>query len=299
MKVIIFSAKNYNDEETNFGDCIVIDSGSSLVVYDCGHQKHAERVLAYMQKEGYKKADFILSHNDSDHFDGLPYLIEAGVISKVYTLLLLEYKKELLKLIDDGRITDESLTRRISDKYDNIYSLSGKVELVDALTLPTVRMGIELVGPEKNAALAAVAKFLDNREGDTIDGETIYNAICFQAKITMDSGQHMLLCGDSAFSMIEPNLEYVSYIQLPHHGKYEIAEKIFEFKDKSKRIGTKYYVSDNTGTTNGGSDTLKTKDYGRDVSYTTNGDISVEVKRSSPYVTGKSYGSIIDDLLSI
>lgn len=223
----------------------------------------------------------------------MPHLIEAGVISRVYTLLLLKYKKELLELIGDGRITEDSLTRKIQEKYENIYSLSGKVDLVDALTLPSVCMGVKLVGPEKNAALSAVAKFLDNREGDTIDGETIYNAICFQARITMDDGKHMLLCGDSAFSMVEPNLKSASHIQLPHHGKYEIAEKIFEHKDNAKHIGTKYYVSDNTGSTNGGSDTLKTKDYGRDVSYTAARDIVIEGKSTSPYVTGKSYGVLI------
>ena len=87
--------------KTNFGDCILIDTGTSLVIFDCGHQKHAERVLAYMKKEGYKEAEFILSHNDSDHFDGLPCLIEAGVISHVYTLLLLKekYRKKLLQIM--------------------------------------------------------------------------------------------------------------------------------------------------------------------------------------------------------
>ena len=90
------------------------------------YQEHAERVLDYMKKARYTQAEFILSHNDADHFDGLPYLIEAGVISRVYTLLLLKYKKELLKLIGDGRVTEDSLTRKIQEKYDNIYSLSGK-----------------------------------------------------------------------------------------------------------------------------------------------------------------------------
>ena len=294
MKVTIFSSKDYNDKKTNFGDCILIDTGTSLVIYDCGHQKHAERVLAYMKKAGYKKADFILSHNDSDHFDGLPYLIEAGVISHVYTLLLLKekYRKKLLQIMGNY-IKDETLVKRIKTEYDNIYSLGNSVTLVDALELPSVCTGVSIIGPELDAALEAVAKHLDNREGNTLDGETIHNAICFQVKIKMDDGKHMLLCGDSAFSMVEPNLKYASYIQLPHHGKYEIAEKIFECKDSHKHIGTKYYVSDNTGTTNGGSDTLKTKDYGRDVTYTTDGDIPVGEKKSSPYVTGKSYGELI------
>ena len=294
MKVTIFSSKDYNDKITNFGDCILIDTGTSLVIFDCGHQKHAERVLAYMKKEGYKEAEFILSHNDSDHFDGLPCLIEAGVISHVYTLLLLKekYRKKLLQIMGNY-IKDETLVKRIKTEYDNIYSLGNSVTLVDALELPTVCAGVSIIGPELNAALEAVAKHLDNREGNTLDGETIHNAICFQVKIKMDDGKYMLLCGDSAFSMVEPNLKYASYIQLPHHGKYEIAEKIFECKDSYKHIGTKYYVSDNTGTTSGGSDTLKTKGYGRDVTYTTNGDIPVGEKKSSPYVTGKSYGELI------
>lgn len=294
MKITFMSDKGYNDKTANHGDCILVDTGSSLVIYDCGCEEHAERVLAYMKKAGYTQAEFILSHNDADHFDGLPYLIEAGVISHVYTLLLLKekYRKKLLQIMGNY-IKDETLVKRIETVYDNIYSLGGSVTLEDALELPSVCTGISIIGPELDAALEAVAKHLDNREGNTLDGETIHNAICFQVKIKMDDGKHMLLCGDSAFSMVEPNLKYASYIQLPHHGKYEIAEKIFECKDGHKHIGTKYYVSDNTGTTNGGSDTLKTKDYGRDVTYTTDGDIPVGEKKSSPYVTGKSYGELI------
>lgn len=294
MTVIFMSDKGYADKTANNGDCILVDTGSSLVIYDCGCQEHAERVLDYMEKARYTQAEFILSHNDADHFDGLPYLIEAGVISRVYTLLLLKYKKELLKLIGDGRVTEDSLTRKIQEKYDNIYSLSGKVDLVDALTLPTVCMGVKIVGPEKNAALSAVAQFLDNREGDTIDGETIYNAICFQARINMDNGKYLLLCGDSSYAMVEPNLKNATYIQLPHHGKYEIAEKIFAQKDKEFGLDIKYYVSDNTGTTNGGSDTLKKKNYGHSVSYTTFRDINVSANVAAPkYILGKSLGETV------
>lgn len=30
------------DKDTRFGDCILIYNNSSLIVYDCGHIKHAE-----------------------------------------------------------------------------------------------------------------------------------------------------------------------------------------------------------------------------------------------------------------
>ncbi len=293
MKVKFLSAKNYTDKAPNYGDCVLIDSGTSLVVFDCGHEEHAKRVLEYMKIHSYKSADFILSHNDKDHFDGLPFLIEAGVISKVYTLLLLKYKDELREIIGDRRITDDSLTKRIAEKYNNIYSLSNSVELVDALELPALNNNVKIVGPQKDAALAAVAKFLDNREGNTLDGETIYNAICFQAKVTMDDGKSMLLCGDSAVSMIEENVKSCTYIQLPHHGKYELAEKVFAIKDAQKIAGVKYYVSDNTGNTNGGSDTLKQKAYGHSVTYTTAGDIEITKQGCmSGYIPGKSYGVI-------
>ena len=82
-----------------------------------------------MDKHHYSKAKLVLSHNDSDHFDGIPHLIEAGKISDVYTLLLLKYKDDLLEKINDKRITRDSLTRRISEIFANIYSLSGKVVL--------------------------------------------------------------------------------------------------------------------------------------------------------------------------
>ena len=95
MKVQFLSAKGYSDPSKNNGDCILVDNGSELVVYDCGCEEHARRVLNYMRQHGYRQAKVVLSHNDSDHFDGIPYLIERGAVSAVYTLLLLKYKDEL------------------------------------------------------------------------------------------------------------------------------------------------------------------------------------------------------------
>lgn len=294
MKVKILSAKGYADKTANNGDCIIIDTGTKLIIYDCGCQEHAERVLDYMKEKRYETADFILSHNDSDHFDGLPHLIEAGVIVHVYTLLLLKekYRKKILRLMGNY-IKDETLIKRIKTEYDNIYSLGDSVSLEDALELPMVCSGVSIVGPELDVALEAVAKHLDNREGNTLDGETIHNAICFQVRVTMDDGKYLLLCGDSSYHMAEANLKTASYIQLPHHGKYEIAEKIFELKESRGELDTKYYVSDNTGSTNGGSDTLKEKRFGRSVTFTDTGDIDVSSHVALPkYVLGKSLGVI-------
>ena len=58
-------------------------------------------------------------------------------------------------------------------------------------------------------------------------------------------------------------------IQLPHHGKPDTAEKIFEAK--RGKNSTVYFVSANTGNTTGGS--LKLKTLGKNVRKTTNGDV--------------------------
>ena len=257
MKVIFLSSQGYKDSGENKGDCILIDTNSELVIYDCGCEEHANRVIDYMDKHHYSKAKLVLSHNDADHFDGIPYLIEAGKISDVYTLLLLKYKDDLLEKINDKRITRDSLTRRISEIFANIYSLSGKVVLKDIFSDTFICNGISIIGPDKEYALDAVAKRIDNRQGDTIDKETIVNAVSTQVKVIVGT-KNLLLCGDSSYEAIKNKLSGFSLIQLPHHGKKEQADRIFEQKGS---VGITYYVSGNTGNSNGGSDDLPVQGY--------------------------------------
>ena len=252
MKVKFLSAKYYSDPSKNNGDCILIDTGSELVVYDCGCEEHAQRVLNYMQQRGYQQVKVVLSHNDADHFDGIPYLIERGAVSAVYTLLLLKYKDELLNRIGDGRLTRDSIARRIEEIYANIYSLSGSVTLKDMFEDTYVASGVTIFGPDKDYALDAVAKRIDGRESDNIDKETIVNAVSTQLSVAY-GGNKLLLTGDSSFPAVENAVRTHNAIQLPHHGKLDQAEEIFDAKNNS----TMYYVSDNTGDSNGGSDDLR------------------------------------------
>ncbi len=255
MTVTFLSAKEYSDPSKNNGDCIIVDNGRELVVYDCGCEEHAKQIEKYMKEHNYSRTNIVLSHNDSDHFDGIPYLVDQGLVSNVYTLLLLKYKDELLDLIDDNRRTRESIAKSIEEIYDNIYSLSGRVELKDMFTDTDVAYNISIIGPDKEYALNAVAKNIDSREGDTIDKETIVNAVSTQLSVVIGYKKKLLLTGDSSFKSVEDAIKTHSAIQLPHHGKLEQAESIFEVKDNS----TIYYVSDNTGDSNGGSDDLRRK----------------------------------------
>lgn len=284
MKVIFLSARDYDDPSKNNGDCILVDTGSELVIYDCGCEEHAKRVIEYMNDRSYTKAKLVLSHNDADHFDGITYLIDQDVLSEVYTLLLLKYKDELLDRVHDKRRTRESIAARIEEIYSNIYSLSGKVTLKDYFTCKNVASGLYIPGPDKEYALDAVAKRIDSRESDDIDKETIVNAVSTQLSVDFGGGKKLLLTGDSSFAAIENTIKTHSAIQLPHHGKLDQAEAIFEAKSNN----TIYFVSDNTGNSNGGSDNLrKAHPRGYTISYTSDGD---QCCNSSSFKTVASVG---------
>ena len=269
MKVTFLSASSYIDPNKNNGDCILIDNGFELVIYDCGCEEHAFRVIQYMKDNAYSKAKLVLSHNDSDHFNGISYLIKLGALSEVYTLLLLKYKDELLDRINDKRLTRDSIAKSIEEVYANIYSLSQQVILKDIFTDTAIASGVTICGPGKEYALNAVAKRIDGREGDNIDKETIINAVSTQLSIAFSSERRLLLTGDSSFAAIEDSIRSHSAIQLPHHGKLEQAELIFNAKDNR----TIYFVSDNTGNTNGGSIDLRAKHrHGHAIYYTLDKD---------------------------
>ena len=288
-EILILSSKNYeNASTTNYGDCILINTGSELVIYDCGHETHADAVINYMSKNGFDKAKLILSHNDSDHFDGILKLLKEDKISVIRTTLLLKYKDTILEKIDDKRKTRDSVSQQILDLYDNIAQLSG-APLEDIYEHPEDLCDeVSIIGPDFDYMIETVAKRLDGREGDTMDGETAVNATSIQTKVQIGT-LSLLLCGDCSFPAIENIVRDYDAVQLPHHGKCKQAEKIFE--KKSNQTHSVYIVSDNTGNTNGGSDNLITTGH-RVYNTKTTGNITINSSTfsSSAVKTGRVLG---------
>lgn len=258
MKIIVLSSQQCEDKEKNNGDCFIIDNGKELVLYDCGCEEYAQYVIKYMEENGYQSVKIVLSHNDDDHFKGIPILVAQDKVSEITTVLLLKYVDELIDIIDDGRKNRESIKKQITEMYDNVYQLSGN-NLQNAFEHIEIAEGISISGPEKNYILNAAAKGLDTTESDQIDGETITNATSIHLSVEM-LDKKILLTGDSTFeSVMEENLNEFKVIQLPHHGKKDTGEAIME---ELKRVTDEIYiVSDNTGNSNGGSDDLETKGY--------------------------------------
>lgn len=293
MEIKVLSSKKYDNTSKNYGDCFIINNGKDVVIYDCGSEEHAERAIEYLDNEGIKKVKVILSHNDSDHFDGIKYLIDNNRVSKVHTVLLLKYKTELLKIIDDKRKNRNSIEKQILDIYSNIAELGNLDLLMHIEENLKIIDGVTIVGPYKDYMLNAFAKHLDTREGDTIDSETIVNATSVQVAIDMDE-KKLLLCGDCSYSAIDEKVQDYEYIQLPHHGKQKQAEKIFEAKKGEN--GTLYIVSDNTGSTNGGSDNLPKKGY--NIKNTKNGDIELGSTSQTRTVVRSYSSKIINEIFN-
>jgi Cft2 family RNA processing exonuclease len=77
-EVLILSSKDYEDTGKNHGDCIIINTGDNIIVYDCGSEEHAYRVIDYAKLHTKKSVIGIISHADSDHVDGFHTLHDEG-----------------------------------------------------------------------------------------------------------------------------------------------------------------------------------------------------------------------------
>lgn len=286
MNLILLSSKNYENYENNCGDCVIIDTGEKAIIYDCGCEEHAQKVIEYLEKNKYDKADIILSHNDSDHFNGIKTLIDNNVVRTITTTLLLKHIDNILDEINDKRRTRESIKKQIAEYFDNIYTLTGN-NLNDSLDESfTLDPCLNFVGPNYDYMLEAVSKALKNTESDNIDMETIVNAISVQVEVII--GNHkILLTGDASYEAIEDKIREYDAIQLPHHGKYNQAEQIFEKNDGRENV--LYIVSDNTGNSNGGSDELMEKCVGKRIKNTKQEEIVID-EESFNYSREGCYG---------
>lgn len=307
---------NYDgDKDTRYGDCILIYERSSLIVYDCGHTRHTEYVESFLQENSaITSVNIVVSHNDSDHTNGVCELLDwlsghKKYSVSVYTHQYLKHVDTILDKIEDGRRNRESLKKALLAEFDNIKEIIEKAQeydypAVEALKGTSVG-ACTIVGPTVDEFTDVAVKAVDSRENDKIgeglEEETVMNAASVQLKCTLDNGNSVLLCGDASPEYLN-NLNTYDIIQLPHHGQEADAKAIFE-KLGGKSYSKDYLISDNTGSgkTSGGSDDIveymKNENY--NPPYITNGKI-IDLPVSSATSQSGSQGRVnLGDLDSI
>lgn len=261
MSLNMLSSKSYEDIGADYGDCTVIIYQRKALVYDCGSVEHAEKVIDILDANNIKKADCILSHNDDDHYKGFKYLIEQNIVDNFYTIDVMKYKEEILDAIDDGRRNINGISDQIDEIYDNISELAELVTIRDIYKykafLPTF---VKFIGPEKDYFIQAAATGLDSRDSNKVNETSFTNASSVQIEVNLGNAK-ILLTGDCAIDSIPSNinLSNYDYIQIPHHGNEEMADKLFDRVGRNNDIV--YLVSDNKGNAKGGSDNLVSKNY--------------------------------------
>lgn len=256
---------HYNgDIDTRFGDCILMYDTASLIVYDCGHSNHADEVECFLRNNtSITKIYIVVSHNDSDHTDGIielmDYLYEERYNVTLFTSLYLKSAKKVLDILDDDRRTLPATKEHILETFNNIRDIVEKAEkcgfdVKDATVNTKVYEG-KIVGPTEDEFVEVVAQAIEDDNVTKIEGETVMNAASVQLTCSLDNSQSALLCGDASPSYLH-NLDSYDIIQLPHHGQLDDAKKIFEVLSDS--YTKTYLISDNTGSgqTSGGSDNL-------------------------------------------
>ena len=266
MKLKALSHYDY-DLDTRFGDCILLFDSKSLVVYDCGHEKHAEAVELYLQSNTLVTQIFIIiTHNDSDHTNGVCRLLKWLNNYNKYSVHLyshqyLKHVDTILDKIDDGRRNRESLKEALLAEFDNIKTIIETAQACGFTANEALKGTIVgdciIVGPTVDQFTDVAANAVDNRINDKIgEGkaeETVMNAASVQLKCKLENAAIILLCGDASPDYLH-SLDSYDIIQLPHHGQLADAQAIFE-KLGGNSYNKDYLISDNTGSgaTSGGS----------------------------------------------
>lgn len=298
MKIKFLSSKEYENNAKNCGDCIIINNGTEMIVYDCGCEEHAKCVMNEMSKANVDKIIGVLSHNDKDHFDGFLTLIDNKKIECIYTICALKHVDDILLEINDSRYTRDSVKNKIIDIYSNIHELSGYLKDIYGddkhLLSPDIVKGVKVVSPNYNYAIETIARAVKNSEPKTIDGDSVMNAasVCLNV---YDDSNNMLLTGDSTFENIEAHLSKLNYIQLPHHGRADQLDEILNYYDENEEEPM-YLISDNTGESNGGVATRRIK-YRR---YKNTHDKEFEIVFDTTNKSSRTVGSLgvdIDEML--
>lgn len=257
------------DTDTRFGDCILLISAKSLVIYDCGHSKHAEYVETLLKTlSDISDVHIVVSHNDSDHTNGICDLLkwlkcEGKYRVTVYTHQYLRHLDTILPKIKDGK-GRERVKESLLAEFDNIKAIIKEAQYQDFETVEAL-IGTHLgdcviVGPTVDEFTDVAAKAVDSRQSNNIgEGhaeETVMNAASVQLRCPLDNRKSILLCGDASPDFLKDLADY-SIIQLPHHGQKDDAIAIFN-KLGGQAYQKEFLISDNTGSalTSGGSDEL-------------------------------------------
>lgn len=185
-------------------DCIIINTGSKLVMIDTGEEEDVSTITTYMRLNNYDKIDMlILTHYDKDHIGGASEVISHY---NVETVIESKFDDSTLEYIYyHNAMYDKNQTPlKISENYKFTYD----------------SCEFEVTVPQKN-------KYTEKKDNNT------------SLIISMKCGEtNLLFAGDAMEErldeFIKDNNTVYDFVKLPYHGNYIENYKDFLTSTKPK-----------------------------------------------------------------
>ncbi|WP_432260839.1 ComEC/Rec2 family competence protein [Cupriavidus sp. TMH.W2] len=111
------------------GDAIAIRWKESdrykVMIYDGGTKDYGEALVNHVKGHyGTTHVDYVVnSHPDNDHAGGLLYVLENMTVGELWMHRPWQYSAQIRDYFHDGRMTDESLARRLQEKMSAAHAL--------------------------------------------------------------------------------------------------------------------------------------------------------------------------------
>jgi beta-lactamase superfamily II metal-dependent hydrolase len=254
-------------EGSRSGDAIVVRFGQvnssrdkqSVVVVDGGYSTTGDALVKHLQDVvGTDRVDLIIStHPDTDHINGLCTVIETLEVDARWMHLPWDHTEDLARLFHDGRITDNSVSKKLRDELTGARilaeaALERGVPVTEPFTGVTAFDGLlRVLGPsvdfyEKQliefrstpepSRLGPLAKMAETtrlvresfgvetlKDGGTTSAENETSVITlfdFDPKRVLLTGDAGIAALDLAADQLDSLglTQKLDFIQVPHHG---------------------------------------------------------------------------------
>lgn len=171
-------------------DCIVINTGTKILMIDTGEEENLPTVHSFMQNKGYEKIDIlIITHFDKDHLGGALEIIPKYQVSTVI----------------ESTFTSSTA---LYANYRNVLNEQGitPMKLTEDYTLEIDGCKIEIDVPKSK-------KYSEKHDNNS---SLVVSMTCNEKKL--------LFCGDAMElrleELIDKPIGVYDFIKLPYHGNY-------------------------------------------------------------------------------
>ena len=140
-------------------------------VVDGGFDVHGDTMVKHMNRyyfddmENEKSADkkivdfMVVTHPDQDHTIGLKRILESFTVKKIYMNRPWLYVDDLFNKVNDGRITKDSLYRRLRGKYNTVAEIEDiaqeqDIPIYEVFEGTFIERNLLILSPSKNFYLS-------------------------------------------------------------------------------------------------------------------------------------------------